>query len=218
MAATGRDGPGAAEWVPEHPRSVAELDDAAQACRGCGLFRDATQAVMGEGPLKADLLLLGEQPGDREDVEGRPFVGPAGRLLDQALDAAGVARDRVYRTNAVKHFRYERRDSKRIHKSPSRWHVAACEPWLLGELELIAPRGVVVLGATAGQALYGPSFRVGSQRGRRLEWPTGTWPVPRPPEFVVATAHPSSVLRSRQRDADLEALVADLGVARQLLT
>ena len=217
MAAAGQDGPAAAEWVPEHPTSVAELDDAAQACRGCGLFRDATQAVMGEGPLGADLLLLGEQPGDREDVEGRPFVGPAGRMLDRALDAAGVAPDRVYRTNAVKHFRYERRDSKRIHKSPSRWHVAACEPWLLGELELVAPRGVVVLGATAGRALYGPSFRVGAQRGRRLEWPGATWPVARPPEFVVATTHPSSVLRSRQRDADLEALVADLVVARELL-
>jgi DNA polymerase len=196
---------------------VAELDAAAQACRGCGLYRDATQVVMGEGPLAAELLLLGEQPGDREDVEGRPFVGPAGRLLDRALDEAGVARQRVYRTNAVKHFRYDRRDSKRIHKSPSRWHVAACEPWLLGELELIAPRGVVVLGATAGQALYGPAFRVGNERGRRLDWPADRLSLARPPEFVVATAHPSSVLRSRQRDADLAALVADLVVARELL-
>ena len=217
MPASGRDGPGAAEWVPAHPRSVAQLEEAAQACRGCELFRDATQAVMGEGPLGAELLLLGEQPGDREDVEGRPFVGPAGRLLDRALDEAGVAQQRVYRTNAVKHFRYDRRDSKRIHKSPSRWHVAACEPWLLGELELIAPRGVVVLGATAGQALYGPAFRVGKERGRRLEWPADRWALRQPPEFVVATAHPSSVLRSRQRDADLEALVADLVVARELL-
>ena len=203
--------------MPDEVTSVADLAGGIQACRGCELYRDATQAVMGEGPLGADLMLVGEQPGDREDKEGRPFVGPAGKLLDGALDEAGLSGHSVYRTNAVKHFRYERRAGKRIHKGPSRWHVAACEPWLLGELDLITPRGVVVLGATAGQALYGPSFRVGAQRGRRLEWPAERIPLASEPHFVVATAHPSSVLRSRQRDADLESLVADLVVARGLL-
>src|SRR3954452_4814312 len=119
------DVPGAEAWVPDEVTSVADLAGGIQACRGCELYRDATQAVMGEGPLGADLMLVGEQPGDREDKEGRPFVGPAGKLVDGALDEAGLSRHSVYRTNAVKHFRYERRAGKRIHKGPSRWHVAA---------------------------------------------------------------------------------------------
>ncbi|MEW1955480.1 UdgX family uracil-DNA binding protein [Terrabacter sp. NPDC080008] len=222
MAATGagrgapHDGGGAAPWVPSEP-TVASLKAAVQACRGCELFEDTTQAVMGDGPEGARLMLLGEQPGDREDREGLPFVGPAGRLLDHALESAGLGDVPAYRTNVVKHFRHERGAGKRIHKSPSRWHVAACEPWLLGELEAVRPVGVVVLGATAGQSLLGPSFRVGASRGRRIDWPTERFALTRQPGWLVATAHPSSVLRSRQRDADLAALVADLEVARDLL-
>ncbi len=210
------EGDGAQAWVPPHP-TVPSLHAAVQDCRGCELYRDATHAVMGDGPSGAALMLLGEQPGDREDGEGRPFVGPAGRLLDEALAASGLAEVPAYRTNVVKHFRHERGAGKRIHKTPSTWHVAACEPWLLGELEAVAPTGVVVLGATAGKAILGPSFRVGAQRGRRLEWPADRFALRRPPVWLVATAHPSAVLRSRQRDEDLAALVADLSVVRELI-
>jgi len=190
---------------------------AVQDCRGCELYQDTTQAVLGDGPEGAELMLVGEQPGDREDREGRPFVGPAGRLLDEALSAAGLADVAAYRTNVVKHFRHERGAGKRIHKSPSRWHVAACEPWLLGELEAVQPVGVVLLGATAGQAVLGSAFRVGASRGRRLDWPADRFSLTRAPAWLVATAHPSSVLRSRQRDEDLAALVADLTVVRDLV-
>jgi len=197
--------------------TVATLRVAVQECRGCELFEDTTQAVMGEGPDGATLMLLGEQPGDREDREGHPFVGPAGRLLDEALAAASLDGVPAYRTNVVKHFRHERGAGKRIHKSPSRWHVAACEPWLLGELETVRPVGVVVLGATAGQALLGSAFRVGASRGQRLEWPADRFALAEPPAWLVATAHPSSVLRSRQRHEDFAALVADLAVVRDLI-
>lgn len=207
---------GAGRWVPSPP-TVPSLKAAVQECRGCELYRDTTQAVMGEGPEGARLMLLGEQPGDREDREGRPFVGPAGRLLDEALAAAGLGDVPAYRTNVVKHFRHERGAGKRIHKSPSRWHVAACEPWLLGELEAVRPVGAVILGATAGQAVLGPSFRVGASRGRRIDWPADRFALTHPPAWLLATAHPSSVLRSRQRDVDLAALVEDLTVVRDLL-
>ena len=204
---------GAGRWVPARP-SVAALGKAVQHCRGCELYRQATQAVMGEGSSGAPLMLVGEQPGDREDEVGRPFVGPAGRLLDRALDEAGIDLRIVYKTNVVKHFRYERKGSKRIHKGPSRWHVAACEPWLLAELEAVGPRVVVLLGATAAQAVFGPSFRITVSRGVRLDWPVES---PSAPEAAVATAHPAAVLRSRQRDADLAALVRDLRAATDLL-
>jgi DNA polymerase len=204
---------GAQRWVPARP-SIAALQAAVHECRGCELYRAATQAVMGEGPSGAPLMLVGEQPGDREDEAGRPFVGPAGRLLDRALDQAGIDPGTVYKTNVVKHFRYERRGSRRIHKGPSRWHVAACEPWLLAELEAIGPRVVVLLGATAARAVYGSSFRVTTSRGTRLDWPTET---PFAPRAALATMHPSAVLRSRDGDADLEALVRDLRVANNLL-
>jgi DNA polymerase len=161
-------------------------------------------------------MVVGEQPGDQEDLAGRPFVGPAGQLLDRALARAGFDPAGVYRTNAVKHFRFTQRGKRRIHEGPSRWHVAACEPWLLGELGAVRPSVVVLLGATAGQAVFGPSFRVGAMRGRRLDWPA-EHPSPWAPPAVVATTHPSSVLRSRTRDEALSALVADLAVARQLL-
>ena len=207
-------GPGAGPWVPTHA-SVQQLREAAQRCQGCELFRDATQAVMGAGPENAALMLVGEQPGDQEDREGLPFVGPAGRLLVGALGEAGLDPATVYRTNAVKHFRSERGAGKRIHKSPSRWHLAACEPWLLAELDLVRPEVVVLLGATAGQAVYGSSFRVGTQRGRPLDWPEGLGSAG--VRAALATVHPSSVLRSRQRDADHARFVADLVVAREVL-
>lgn len=203
---------GAAPWVPERP-TLERLRSAAQACRGCDLWQDATQAVMGDGAPEAAVMVVGEQPGDKEDRAGEPFVGPAGRLLDRALAEAGIAPESVFRTNAVKHFRHSgTRGTQRIHKSPSRWQVVACGPWLLAELSLVSPRVVVLLGATAGQAVYGSSFRVGTSRGRPLEWPAQLQ-LPRPPSAVVATAHPSSVLRSRRRDEDLAALVADLRAA-----
>jgi DNA polymerase len=184
---------------------------------------------MGEGPPDAPLMVLGEQPGDKEDLAGEPFVGPAGRLLDRALEEAGVPPASVFRTNVVKHFRFSgTRGKQRIHKSPSRVHVAACGPWLVAELAVVRPEGVVVLGGTAGKALFGSSFRVGEMRGRLVDWPevAGTEPSPTStptstpawtPSWVLPTTHPSAVLRSRNRDEDLAALVADLRVAAEAL-
>src|SRR3954453_6155862 len=186
------DFPGADSWVPDDV-TLPALHEAVQACQGCDLFRDATQAVMGSGDANAAVMLLGEQPGDREDVEGEPFVGPAGKLLDRALADAGIAPDDTFVTNAVKHFRFERRGKQRIHKSPSRAQVIACGPWLSTELEVVRPRGVVILGGTAGKAVYGSPFKVGEQRGRLLEWPTDKLAVRRPPDWVLATIHPSAV-------------------------
>jgi len=207
---------GAQEWVPEQP-SLAALREAVQECRGCDLYRDATQAVMGSGEPRAALALLGEQPGDREDVAGEPFVGPAGKVLDRALADAGIDPEDTYVTNAVKHFRFERRGKQRIHKSPSRGHVAACEPWLAAELEVVGPQGVVVLGGTAGKALFGSGFKVGERRGRLLDWPTETYAVPTPPAWVLATIHPSAVLRGEEREELYAGLVADLRVAADAL-
>jgi DNA polymerase len=209
--------PGAQQWVPEHP-TLPALHEAVQGCRGCDLYRDATQAVMGSGEANAALMLLGEQPGDREDLAGEPFVGPAGKVLDRALADVGIAPEDTYVTNAVKHFRFDRsRGKQRIHKSPSRGQVLACAPWLAAELEVVGPRGVVVLGGTAGKAVYGASFKVGAQRGRLLAWPTEAHGVPRPPEWVLTTIHPSAVLRSQQREEMYAGLVADLAVAARAL-
>jgi len=212
--------PGAAEWVPDHP-SLDGLREAAQGCRGCELYRDATQAVMGSGRSGADLMVLGEQPGDKEDLAGEPFVGPAGQLLDRALGDAGIDPDRVFRTNVVKHFRFSgTRGKQRIHKSPSTVHVAACGPWLVAELAVVQPTGVVVLGGTAGKALYGSGFRVGESRGRLRDWPEdfpGEDDRGVEPDWVLPTTHPSAVLRSRERDRDYDALVADLVVAAKAL-
>ncbi len=206
--------PGAAAWVPER-LSLSGLRAAAQECRGCELYRDATQAVVGDGPRGASLMLLGEQPGDREDQEGEPFVGPAGKLLDEALRQAGIAPGDAFRTNVVKHFRWTgTRGKQRIHQSPPRAHVAACAPWLAAELELVRPAGVVLLGGTAGKAVYGPSFRVGDARGRVQEWPE-EFPVQRAPAWVLATTHPSAVLRADDRRSAFEEFVADLRVAAQ---
>lgn len=188
-----------------------------QACEGCDLFREATQGVMGEGSTRAPLVLLGEQPGDQEDRAGEPFVGPAGKLLDRALADAGIDPDRVFRTNVVKHFRWSgTRGKQRIHKSPTRGHVEACRPWLEAELALVRPDGVVVLGGTAGKAVFGSSFRVGEARGRTTDWPDSS-PLARPPKWVLPTTHPSAVLRTDDRDAAYDELVADLTVAAELL-
>jgi uracil-DNA glycosylase len=199
--------PSAAQWVPDR-HEVSALQAAVDACRGCDLWRDATHAVPGSGPGQAEVMLVGEQPGDREDLAGEPFVGPAGALLDRALDDAGIDPATVFRTNAVKHFRHVDKGHKRIHKSPSRWQVAQCQPWLLAELDAVRPRTVVLLGATAGQTVFGAAFRVGESRGRPLAWPESLGPAT--PERVLATVHPASVLRSRQRQLDYEGMVADL--------
>ena len=194
-----------------------QLRAAVDSCRGCELYADATQGVMGDGPEDARLMLVGEQPGEQEDRAGEPFVGPAGRLLDEALNDAGIDPESVFRTNVVKHFRWEgTRGKQRIHKGPSRVHVAACQPWLLAELDLVRPRGVVLLGATAGQAVYGARFRVGAVRGQRLDWPDLPGPA-ESPGWAVPTVHPSSILRSRQRSEDMATFVADLKVAATLL-
>lgn len=204
--------PSAAPWVPERP-GVRSLADAVQDCRGCDLWMEATQAVPGVGPAGADLFLLGEQPGDREDLEGEPFVGPAGRLLDAALEEVGLDPHETFRTNAVKHFRHVDRGHKRIHRSPTRWHVAQCQPWLLAELDAVRPSTVLLLGATAGKAVLGPSFSVERSRGTPLEWPATGWG--RSPDLVVATVHPASVLRAPDRRAAREGFVADLRVVAE---
>jgi uracil-DNA glycosylase len=209
----GVNAPGAAPYVPEHP-TLESLRSAAQQCRGCELYRDATQAVVGEGPTDARVMLVGEQPGDKEDLAGKPFVGPAGQLLVKALDAAGMPRDAVFRTNVVKHFRFsEVRGKQRIHKSPDLVHMTACMPWLSAELSLVAPQGVVLLGATAGKAILGRSFKVTQSRGQLLPWPAGISDAERLPDWLLATTHPSAVLRSREREAAFDGLVSDLKVA-----
>jgi len=171
---------------------------------------------MGSGPEDADLMVVGEQPGDKEDQEGEPFVGPAGRLLDRALAEAGLDPAGVYRTNVVKHFRFSgTRGKQRIHKSPSRVHVAACGPWLVAELALVRPTGVLLLGGTAGKALYGSGFRVGEARGALQPWPEdigGAATSTHVPDWVVTTTHPSAILRSRNRDEDYSAFLRDLRV------
>jgi DNA polymerase len=197
--------------VPEDA-TLEALRDALPRCRACDLWEPATQAVRGEGPAGARLVLVGEQPGDREDREGAPFVGPAGAVLDTALDRAGIARSDVYVTNAVKHFRYQARGKRRIHQRPDRWQVRACLPWLMAELAVIGPEALVALGATAGQALLGPALRIGRDRGTPLDSELAP--------LVSVTAHPSSILRARDEDtrhAAMDALVADLAWVREQL-
>jgi DNA polymerase len=202
--------PGAEPWVPED-HSIPALEAAAPSCRGCELYRDATQVVMGRGDPNSDLMLVGEQPGDQEDRQGHPFVGPAGRLLDRGLESAGIDAGAVYRTNAVKHFKWEPRGKRRIHKKPSRWEVAACRPWLMAELEALSPRVLVLLGATAAQAFFGAGFRVTRERGHEHPGPGGA--------TALATVHPSAVLRARDedRERDMALFVADLRTAADLL-
>jgi DNA polymerase len=207
--------PGAQRWLPDE-RALDRLRDALPACRGCELYGPATQAVMGEGSPEAELMLIGEQPGDREDREGHPFVGPAGGVLERALADAGVDPAQVYTTNVVKHFRFTTRGKRRIHASPGREHVAACLPWLEAELEAVRPTGVVVLGGTAGKALYGSGFKVGDRRGVLSPWPHESSAAP---SWVLATTHPSAVLRARDaRQATYDLLVSDLRVAVEALS
>jgi DNA polymerase len=209
----------AAEFVPT-TTDLAALRDAAQGCRGCHLYRDATQAVFGAGPATARVVMVGEQPGDAEDRRGEPFVGPAGKLLDRALDEAGIDRSLVYVTNAVKHFKHKPAapGKRRIHATPERLEITACRPWLIAEFAAIRPAGVVVLGATAAKALFGPAFRVTNSRGEVMEWPASAQhptDFPAPEEgtgFAVATIHPSAVLRADDREVAFGGLVADLKV------
>jgi uracil-DNA glycosylase family protein len=197
----------ATPWLPERP-TVRRLREAAPACRGCELWEDATQVVFSAGPADARLVLVGEQPGDQEDKQGEPFVGPAGRLLGQALEAAGISREEVYLTNAVKHFRHTARGKRRLHQKPELRHLVSCRPWLETELATVAPAVVVALGATAGRAVLERPVKVGAERGRLLVEP--------PALPTVLTTHPSALLRIRDRDeraAGLDALSADLALA-----
>jgi DNA polymerase len=201
----------AADFLPER-RTLASLKKAAQACRGCDLYKDATQTVFGEGKARAAAIFVGEQPGDREDREGHPFVGPAGKLLRDAMDAAGIAADDVYITNAVKHFKYVVRGKRRIHAKPKVIEVRACAPWLHNEIAAVKPRLIVALGATAAGALLGPAFRVTQRRGEVVARPPG------PP--VVATVHPSSILRAPDdaaRRVEMAAFIDDLETVARLI-
>jgi uracil-DNA glycosylase len=194
----------AAEFLPES-RSLTSLRRAASGCRGCDLWEDATQTVFGEGRSRAELMLVGEQPGDQEDRRGSPFVGPAGGLLDRALSEAGIDREAVYLTNAVKHFKWKPRGKRRLHQTPRAGEVEACKPWLEAELEAVRPRAVVALGATATKALFGASVKVTRDRGRPLE--TSLAPL------GAVTIHPSLILRLRdgeERHDAFAGLVADL--------
>jgi DNA polymerase len=201
----------AAAYLPERP-TLPRLREAAAGCRACPLWQTGTQTVFGEGPAAAEVMLVGEQPGDQEDTQGRPFVGPAGRVLDEALELAGVERERAYLTNAVKHFKWEARGKRRIHAKPTWSEQMACKPWLEAELAVVRPRVLVCLGATAAQSLLGKQFRVTKERGRWLDSDLA--------EYVTATIHPSAILRQRDtesRHREMAALVADLKLVASVL-
>jgi uracil-DNA glycosylase len=194
------------EPAPVPPRPTPRtLRDSAQRCRACDLWKGATQAVIGDGARHASVMLVGEQPGDREDIEGHPFVGPAGGVLDRGLERAGIVREDAYVTNVVKHFRYQARGKRRIHQRPDRWQVSACLPWLEAEIAMVRPSALVCLGATAAQALLGTQVRIGRDRGRPMDSDLAA--------LVTLTAHPSSILRARtdpERKAAMDEFVADL--------
>src|SRR4029079_15684250 len=201
----------AVDYLPER-KALPALREAVQGCRGCDLYKNATQAVFGEGAGRAEVLFVGEQPGDKEDIAGRPFVGPAGQLFDKALDEAGIDRTQTYVTNAVKHFKWQARGKRRIHQKPNWSEVTACRPWLEAELEVVRPRVVVCLGATSAQSLLGRDFRVTQHRGELLESDIAG--------HITATCHPSSILRQQDewsRYAELAAFVDDLRVVARLL-
>jgi uracil-DNA glycosylase family protein len=208
--------PGADRFLPETLR-ISALRRAARTCQGCDLYEAATQVVFGAGLVKSRMMLVGEQPGDVEDRRGEPFVGPAGQVLDRALDAAGIERSDVYLTNAVKHFRWKATEStsRRLHATPTARHIAACRPWLTAELRAIRPNALVALGSVASQSLFGPGFRLTQHRGELLPWPPPAGPYVDSPEsidIVLATIHPSAVLRAddRSRREMLDGLVRDL--------
>jgi uracil-DNA glycosylase len=200
----------AAQFLPER-LSLPNLREAAAGCRGCHLWEVGTQTVFGEGARDAEVMFVGEQPGDQEDRAGRPFVGPAGRLLDDALAEAGIDRDATYVTNAVKHFKWQARGKRRIHQKPNWTEMSACRPWLEAELELVKPRVLVLLGASAAQTLLGRQFRVTQWRGKRIESDLA--------EIVTATVHPSSILRGEheEREANFAAFVDDLRLVADAL-
>jgi uracil-DNA glycosylase len=196
--------PGAAEFLPEK-RTLRALEQASQGCRGCDLYKDATQTVFGEGRKAAKLMLVGEQPGDREDREGEPFVGPAGRLLDRALKEAGIDRREAYVTNAVKHFKWKPRGNRRLHQAPRAGEIEACKPWLEAEVQAVEPQAILALGATAARSLFGSKVKVLKDRGRQIDSPLAP--------LAAVTIHPSAILRLREhdeREAEFAAFVADL--------
>jgi uracil-DNA glycosylase len=198
------------EYVPEHP-TLHSLREAEQNCRGCDLYAHATQAVSGEGPHTARIIFIGEQPGDEEDRKGHPFVGPAGKLLDRALTDSGIDRSLLYVTNAVKHFKFEERGKRRLHKKPSGLEIRACRPWLEAELNLIQPQIIVCLGATAAQSIFGSTYRVTKERGQFV---ANSWAP-----HVTSTIHPSAILRApdeEQRHSEYEKLVDDLKKVHRL--
>jgi DNA polymerase len=192
--------------------SLDELRRAAAGCENCGLYAKATQTVFGEGAAEAELMLVGEQPGDKEDLAGHPFVGPAGKVLDRGLEAAAIDRSTVYVTNVVKHFKWTPRGKRRLHQRPNAEEIAACRPWLDAEVTEVRPRLVVCLGATAAQALLGRAFRVTKQRGQLVDWDLEP--------SIMATVHPSSILRAQDpeaQEAEFAGFVADLKVAADVL-
>jgi uracil-DNA glycosylase len=198
------EGVPAQELIPEQP-TLPGLREAAAGCQACDLYKTGTQTVFGEGAAHAKVMFVGEQPGDREDVEGKPFVGPAGRLLDEALTAAGIDRTRVYITNAVKHFKWKPQGKRRLHQKPNAAEIGACRPWLDAEIAVVKPAVLVLLGATAAQGLLGRDFRVSLQRGQFIERPG----LP----LMMATVHPSSILRApddESREIEMEAFIRDL--------
>jgi DNA polymerase len=200
----GGDGPPVPDLIPDRP-TLKTVRDAARDCRACDLYKRGTQTVFGEGPRRAEVMMVGEQPGDAEDLAGHPFVGPAGHLLDRALEQAGIDRSLVYVTNVVKHFKWEPRGKRRIHAKPNSAEITACRPWLETEIALVKPRILVCLGATAAQALLGRAFKVSQQRGRFVESDLAP--------LVTATVHPSSILRARDDDTrrmEMKRLVGDL--------
>ena len=206
-----RSGAGSGGLIPGQA-SLGELQESAKSCRACDLWRQATQTVFGEGSAGATMMLVGEQPGDQEDLQGKPFVGPAGRLLDEALAQAGITREKTYITNAVKHFKWEPRGKRRIHKKPNAAEMTACRPWLDAEIAAVQPKIIVCLGATAAQSLLGRAFRVTQHRGELLASELAP--------FVMATVHPSSILRApdeETRHAELKMFIADLKKAARHL-
>jgi uracil-DNA glycosylase len=199
-------GRSALDYFPKE-LTPASLHEAAAGCMGCDLYKNATQTVFGEGPGKATAMFIGEQPGDEEDLQGRPFVGPAGRLFDRALEDAGIDRAKIYLTNTVKHFKWKPRGKRRLHEKPNAKEIAACKPWLIAEIEVMKPRILVCLGATAAQTLLGKDFRVTIMRGQWITSPLA--------EKVIATIHPSAVLRApdpQSREQMYNGLVADLEI------
>jgi uracil-DNA glycosylase len=198
----------AAALIPPRP-SLKKLRETADGCKACPLWKTGTQTVFGEGAAKADAIFVGEQPGDREDIEGRPFVGPAGQLLDRALVAAEIDRKQVYVTNVVKHFKWKPQGKRRIHQKPNWREIAACRPWLDAEVAVLKPRVLVCLGATAAQALLGKDFRVSRQRGEIVESPLA--------DKAIATVHPSSILRGDNRELEFDEFVRDLKIVARLI-